>query len=385
MSGQERDTGTNGSAAEAPELARIDLLDAAWSQVGHGPRLRAVRAAGERLREQLAYGPRVVAVRSLPLTTLAYPTKFAFGGAAYSPAPYVIVTHRCLLVQFMQRGRLRTLLFNPTDDVAARATPFFARMIAQLGDYVAFNLLAKRFEPLEMQLSAQGLAVDQIDYLAFDHFHTQDLRGLLGTADGRVRPRFPHAKLLAAQREWQDWDDLHPMQRAWYVPDGKRGVRTDQLVLTDGDYELGDGVVLLRTPGHTSGNQTLFFNTSDGVWGCSENGTAADNWSPLESRIAGLAGNCRRQDIDIVRNANTPEYGADQYTSMILERTLVDRVNRAPGFCQMFPSSEATPSALAPGLRPTVVHGSLTYGEVARVQPKRNHEPVRLRAQSAHG
>jgi hypothetical protein len=386
MAGNERDAGKNGSAALAPELARLELLDAAWNQTGHGQRLRAVRAAAERLREHIAYGPRAVAIRSLPITTLAYPAKYAFWGAPYSPAPYVVLTHRCLLVQFMQRGSLRTLLFNPTDDVAARATPYFARMIAQVGDYVAFNLLAKRFEPLEAQLAALGLAPAQIDYVAFDHFHTQDLRCLLGTKDGRNAPRFPNAKLLAARREWQDWDDLHPMQRAWYVADGKLDVRTDQLVLTEADYELGDGVILLRTPGHTSGNQTLFFNTSDGVWGCSENGTSADNWSPLESRIAGLSAACRRQDIDIVLNANTPEYGADQYTSMILERTLVDRVNRAPGFCQMFPSSEVTPSPLSPGLRPTVVHGNVTYGEVARAQPTQHGDRARWESsRSVHG
>ena len=50
-------------------------------------------------------------------------------------------------------------------------------------------------------------------------------------------------------------------------------------------------------------------------------------------------------------NANTPERGADQYTSMVLERTVVDRVKRAPAFVQMFPSSEVTPSALSPGLQ----------------------------------
>jgi hypothetical protein len=79
--------------------------------------------------------------------------------------------------------------------------------------------------------------------------------------------------------------------------------------------------------------------------------------------MKGLAQLCRRQDLDVVINANTPELGADQYTSMILERTLVDRVSRAPAFCQMFPSSEVTPSALAIGLSPTIVHGKLGYGE----------------------
>ena len=148
------------------------------------------------------------------------------------------------------------------------------------------------------------------------------------------------------------------------------GVRCENVILTDGNFALGDGVMLLRTPGHTSGNQTLFLNTDSGVWGISENGTCADNWSPLESRIKGLAFLCKMQDLDVVLNANTPEYGALQYSSMIMERTLVDRVRRAPAFVQMFPSSEVTPSLLAPGLRPTLLHRALTHGEIARPAPR---------------
>lgn len=375
--------------ARADELAPLADFDQAWNTVGHGPKLRAVRRAAEGLRERMVRGPRVVSVRSLPITTLGYPTKYAFWSAPISPAPYVIMTHRCLMVQFLQRGELKTLLFNPTDDVAARKTPFFERMIRQVGDYIAFNLLAKRFDTLEHQLSAHGVTRDSVDYVAFDHFHTQDLRGLLGlegTSDPAAAatggPRFPNAKLLAPRPEWDDWDDLHPMQRAWFVADGKLGVRTDKVVLTDGDFQLGDGVYLVRTPGHTSGNQTLFLNTPDGIWGCSENGTCADNWSPHESRIRGLARLARMQELEVVLNANTPELGALQYTSMILEKTLVDRVNRAPGFVQMFPSSEVTPSAIAPGLRPTILHGGLVYGEVtlaeAKRRMKRNGQPAEI-------
>ncbi|HMR78293.1 MAG TPA: hypothetical protein PKD61_24470 [Polyangiaceae bacterium] len=356
-----------GSAAE---IESIDRFDAAWQVRGHGPRLSAVRKAAEDVRNRFVFGARALCVRSLPITTLAYPTKYAFWGAAYSPAPYVVMTHRALLVQFHQRGQLKTLLFNPTDDVASRETPYFKRMIRQVGDYVAFNLLAKKFDSLEHQLSQLGLAPGDIDYVAFDHFHTQDLRSLLGTKDGEYASRFPKAKLLAPAVEWDDWDDLHPMQRAWFVADGKKDVRTENVVLTEGDFWVGDGVLLLSTPGHTSGNQTLFINTSDGVWGCSENGTCADSWTPIESRIRGLSGLCRRQDMDVILNANTPELGATQYTSMVLERTLVDRLNSNPGFCQMFPSSEVTPSPISMGLRPTVVHGNMVYGEVTRVDTR---------------
>jgi hypothetical protein len=157
-------------------------------------------------------------------------------------------------------------------------------------------------------------------------------------------------------------------------------VNTENLVLTDGDYALGDGVMLLRTPGHTSGNQTLFLNTEQGVWGISENGTCADNWSPLESRIRGLSFVCKKQDLDIILNSNTPEFGALQYTSMVLERTLVDRVRRAPAFVQMFPSSEVTPSLLAPGLAPTLLHRAITHGELARPAVRKTRAPAPVQA-----
>ena len=85
--------------------------------------------------------------------------------------------------------------------------------------------------------------------------------------------RFPNAVLLAPRREWEDWDELPQCQRAWFVPDGKAGVPMSRVILTDNDLVLGTGAVLLRTPGHTSGNQTLFAHAERGVFGSSENGT----------------------------------------------------------------------------------------------------------------
>lgn len=346
-------------------LKRIRDLDDAWRTSGHGAQLRAVKRVAEELRERFVGGPRCISVRTLPLTTLAYPTRYAFAAAAIAPAPLVTMTHRCALVQFFEQGELKNLLFNPTDIDGARATPFFARLIEQVGERVS-DLIQKRFAPLEDQLAALGVKPTDIDYVAFDHFHTQDLRKLLGTTDGAEKPRFPNATLLAPKNEWEDWDDLHPFQRAWFVRDGKANVNTKNVLLTEDDLELGEGVMLLRTPGHTTGNQTLFMNTSSGVWGISENGTCADNWSPHASKIKGLAFTCKKQDLDVILNANTPELGAIQYTSMILERTIVDRLHRAPAFVQMFPSSEVTPSILAPGLTPTVLHRELTHGDLVR-------------------
>ena len=86
---------------------------------------------------------------------------------------------------------------------------------------------------------------------------------------------------------------------------------------------------------------------------------------------------CKKQDLDIVLNANTPELGAVQYTSMVLERTIVDRVRRAPAFVQMFSSSEVTPSLLAPGLSPTILHRAITHGEIARPAARTGRSPAK--------
>src|SRR5690606_30803245 len=102
---------------------------------------------------------------------------------------------------------------------------------------------AKRFASLEEQLAGLGLTPDQIDAIAFDHFHTQDLRPILGTGD---RPgRFPNAALLAPRREWEHWDGLHPMQRAWFIADGKRGIDPERVILFDGDLYLGRGCLIV--------------------------------------------------------------------------------------------------------------------------------------------
>jgi hypothetical protein len=282
--------------------------------------------------------------------------------------------HRCLLVQVEAEGELFNVLFNPTDRETSRQTPFFKQIIDRFG--WAEDFFGKPFGTVEDGLRELGVAPEDIDVIAFDHFHTQDLRPSLGTTrgdgvSGPVKARFPNAKLLAPKAEWEDWDRLHPMQRAWFIEDGKKDVVMDRVVLTDGDLHLGAGCLLMRTPGHTSGNQTLFVHADDGVFGCSENGTSADNWSPYESRLPGLRSFVRSYDVEVVLNSNTPEMGAEQYVSMVLERSIVDRVPDAPAFVQMFPSSEVTPSPVAPGVRPSMLFEHRTSGALRSKHPER--------------
>jgi hypothetical protein len=162
------------------------------------------------------------------------------------------------------------------------------------------------------------------------------------------------------------------MQRAWFVPDGKANVDPRKLLFTDRDIALGDGVLLLRTPGHTSGNQSLVIKTDSGVWASSENGVCVDNYNPRASAIPGLAATARTFGLDYVLNANTPELGATQYTSMALEDAMVDRCPVRPEFPQILSSSEATAVAFAPWLAPTFAHREIRHGRVLGVRELRD-------------
>ena len=353
-----------------PWVRRMHSLDEAFATRSAGARLRETRRVGERIGDALRDGPRVVSVRTLPLTTLLYPTGYAFNHAVPLPWPYVVMSHRCLLVQVSVMGEIKNILWNPSDYERSRATPYFARMLEKVGEDMAMRVTTQG-APLLDQLAAHGIAPEDVDLIAFDHFHTQDVRELIGSSepgpDGApLSARFPNAYLLAPRVEWEDWDDLHPLQRSWFVADGKRGVPEERVIFTENDLWLGEGCLVLRTPGHTSGNQTIFCHAERGVFGCSENGTSADSWAPYESRVPGLQRKCRQLDLEVILNSNTPETAAEQYTSMVLERSVVDRAIENPAFVQMFPSSEVTPSAFAPGVSPSMIFGERDSGEVVR-------------------
>ncbi|MEM7606167.1 MAG: hypothetical protein AAF411_12500 [Myxococcota bacterium] len=350
--------------SELPWIRRlVDLEDARSEQTPEVGR-QAFAATGKRLGDELRSGPTVQAVRTLDLTTLVYPAPYAFDHSLAVPLPYVGLSHRCLYVELNTEDGLKRVLFNPTDFVASEATPYFADMLARLpSKRLARKLLAKQGGQVDEQLRALGVQPESIDVIAFDHFHTQDLRPLLGTAE--IAARFPNAYLLAPKVAWRDWDALHPMQQPWFVARGKDGLSMERVVLTEDDLYLGEGCVLLQTPGHTRGNQSLFVHGERGVFGVSENGCCADNWSPEASRLPGVRRSAARRGLDVIMNVNTPELASQQYNAMILERSIVCPAEDGAPFVQMFSSSEVSPTWVAPGIRPTWSMGERDSGTLA--------------------
>ena len=362
------------TSPDALGLRPLHEFDAANETWPRGDRPAAIREAAIAFRARFAIPEnRISAVRTVDIASAGYPLKFAFGGAAKGPNPYVNIINRLQVVQFEDfEGCPRTLAYEPTVPEGPAEAPFYAQMIERTGKWLAYHVLAKIWNHPDEALAKVGLRPEDVDFVSFDHLHVQDLRFVLGTTepiDAEPAPRpplFPNAKLIAQRREWDTFASLHPMQWAWYVEDGIKDLITDNVVLVDGDVELGKGVALVWTPGHTDGNHSLCINTPDGVWVSSENGVAADSWHPHLSAIPGVRKTAEFFGREVILNSNTLEDSIDQYDSMIKEKALADPNPRDPRFANVFPSSEMADWKRQWPVVPTFSYGGIDYGSLRR-------------------
>ena len=356
-----------------PALNEIRAIgtDAPLHALPPGAELEAIIEAAPDLKADIVTTGMPDGVATCDLVTLPYPTSFGLWRAAMAPTPFLFITNRMLVVQWTDPGgRRRTLLWEPSDHERGEYTPYFARLAQR--NPLPRSVLATVHGTVLGHLRALGIAPGDVDYIAFDHLHTQDPRRLLGTTrpapdlgspDAPLAPWFPNAVLVSQRREWETIRHLHPIQQPWYQPETFVDLPLDRLALIDGDVLLGPGVALVATPGHTAGNMSLVLNTDRGVWTSSENGVAAESWMPHASRIAGVRRFAVEWGQEVIMNANTLEFAAWQYDSMMLERLLADRAPDSP-FPQCFPSSELTRHRLAPGVKPTYTHTAIDHGTV---------------------
>ena len=363
------------AAIESPETVGVrpfhefDEANATWPR---GDRLEAVRAASDQFRGRFKDQGQVRGVRTLDLVSAGYPTRYAFGGAARGNLnPYLNILNRLVVVQFEDfEGETKTLCWEPTVPEGSSEAPFYAQLIDRFGERLSKKVLSTEYNTVAEALALCGLTPEDIDFVSFDHLHVQDMRILMGTSrpvEGEREPRkpfFPNAKFLLQRKEVDTFRSPHPMQWAWYVPGGMDHVIEDGLVLIDGDVELGVGVALAWTPGHTDGNQSLVLSTPDGVWVTSENGVAADNWHPHLSKIPGLRREAEFMGREVILNSNTLEDSIDQYDSMVKEKALADPNRADPRWMNVFPSSELPAWRRQWPIVPTYTYGGMSYGTI---------------------
>jgi hypothetical protein len=357
---------------------------------GPGAALRAAREQALGFRHEFPTTGMPDSVTTCDLVTLPYPSRFGLFRATRALAPFLAITNRMLVIRWTESdGSPRTLLFEPSDHEMGRYTPYFEDLAAGKPD-----VLTRRFTTahgtVEGHLERLGIAPGEVDYLMFDHLHTQDLRRWIGTtgraadAHGPTPALFPNAKVVVQRDELLAMADLHPMQRPWYQAGTYADVPAGAFLAIDGSVVLGPGVAVVKTPGHVFGNQSLVLNTETGIWVSSENVIAAEALTPEHSRLPGLAGWARSWQQEVVLNANTIESTAAQYNSCVLEKTLVDRSQADSRFLQFFPSSELVHLWHNPGTRPTFSHGHLTHGRLTHDRPTHDrptHDVGALRAE----
>jgi hypothetical protein len=325
-------------------------------------RLQKLRRAAQEAREAFTAGGPVAAVATCDLVTFPYPSLFAFSGGALSPAPYVMMTNRMQVVQYLEDGVTRTLLFNPSDYERGQAAPFYKSLREKYGDFISDKVMTRRLATVQGHLAALGLRPEDVDYIAFDHLHVQDVRRWLG-GDGEPA-YFPRAKLLVQRAEWESVKNLHPLEKVWYVPGGTDGVPEERVMLLDGDVWLGRGAAILSTPGHTMGNMSLAVATDKEVFVVSENGVATESYTPLQSSIPGVRAWAEQMGWEVVLNGNTRESSLEQYSSMIVEKVFAGPSRVEAAFVNFHPSSLLTGSLVAPGLSPTITLPAPNHGDI---------------------
>jgi hypothetical protein len=349
---------------EEAGLTPLAIWKEAYEPRNAKQRLERIRGIAPRFKKQFTAGKPVIAVRTLPVSKAPYPTTYAFNRAHKTRFPFLLFQNRALLVQFWQNGEPKTLLMNPTIPERSATAPFFARLAGTMPfkEKITGFLVGK---PVAEQITEFAVRPEDIDYVAFDHQHVQDLRPYLGT--NATPSLYPNAKYLVQREDWEASIDLHPMQNSWWIAESANQVDTKNLVLLDGDVQLGDGCAVIATPGHTYGNQSLLFRAP--VTGCytvSENGICMDSYSPEASTISGLADHAKLTGEEVILNGNTLENALDQYNSMVKEKLLADVYAKDPRFVQHFSSSELIHSPIAPGLKAT--HAIVAVNEGALIK-----------------
>jgi len=354
------------AALRALHFRAIPELDEGWRDPRPGPRLADLRARGEAFARVFRGDGPVRGVRTVDLLPFPYPVAFGFWQAAPTRAKYLLMRNRFNLIEFEDfAGQARTLLVNPSEaDLSARAG-YFEQLRRELLPFVPRALLTRPAGPATLLRERLGVDPARVDYVTFDHLHVQDLRrGLVG--EGGRPPLYPNARLLVNRRELETLRDIHPLQRPWWISGALDGVPAEKIVALEGSAWLGRGLALVWTPGHTLGNHSIVFHAPGrGVFAVSENGITPESYLPRASGMRALRDYARKYDAEVVLNGNALESAMSQYSSMILETTLVDR--GAPGgeVPNILCSSPFVRSPLAWGLGPRFVTPPVNVGVLA--------------------
>ena len=170
-------------------------------------RLEEVRRRARLFREEMLGESQALFYKTCELVRVPYPVRYAFANVYTQlpiASPVLHIVNRLYVVQFKSPAGVKTLLFSPSDVMANAETRFFkrlgagelARMPGKVGELspggilktAAQVLVAPQSKTVVEWVESLGLRPEQIDYISYDHLHTQDLRNWFGT-DGNFGRR----------------------------------------------------------------------------------------------------------------------------------------------------------------------------------------------------
>ena len=110
------------------------------------------------------------------------------------------------------------------------------------------------------RLLEAGVDPLKVDYVLCTHLHVDHCGWNTRLIDGRWTPTFPNAKYVFSRKELDHWSGAEGREgfNAGVFEDSVRPILdAGQELIVDGDYELGDGLLIEPAPGHTEGHVTL--------------------------------------------------------------------------------------------------------------------------------
>lgn len=178
------------------------------------------------------------------------------GGAMFGVVPKGIWSR---LIQPDEQNRirldLRCLLVETPEETVLIETGFGGKVTERLREIYALEE-----EPgLTAELERAGKTPADIDRVILTHLH-QDHAGGATVSNGQAYvPAFPNARYVIQTGEWHDAREADGQTANAYrreeVLDPLE--RSGQVDFVDGDADLGDGIRLVVTPGHTRAHQSV--------------------------------------------------------------------------------------------------------------------------------
>jgi glyoxylase-like metal-dependent hydrolase (beta-lactamase superfamily II) len=118
----------------------------------------------------------------------------------------------------------------------------------------------ERHPGLPASLAEAGLRPEDIDLVIMSHLHFDHCGALVTPGrDGELTPLFPRAKHVVQATELHAWRQPDPRSRPSYKRENLAILeQSGRLQVVDGDADVGPGIRVRVTGGHTAGHQAVY-------------------------------------------------------------------------------------------------------------------------------